>query len=39
MESVIFSVNICGAGQTKTYTIKDKLNVDAGKYVLAMLLN
>ena len=27
--------NICGAGQT----IEDKLNIDAGKLVLAMFLN
>jgi len=31
--------NICGAGQTWTYTIEDKLNIDAGKNVLAMFFN
>ena len=31
--------NICGAGQTQTYTIEDELNIDAGKHVLAMFLN
>ena len=31
--------NICGAGQTQTYTIEVKLNIDAGKHVLAMFLN
>ena len=31
--------NICGAGQTQTQTIKDKLNIDASKLVLAIFLN
>ena len=30
--------NICGAGQTYTYTIEDELNIDGGKHVLAMFL-
>ena len=33
--SAIWSI-FCGAGQTKTYTIEDELNIDAGKHVLAM---
>ena len=31
--------NICGAGQTETYTIEDELNIDAGKHIFALFLN
>ena len=36
---ICYSENSCGAGQTKTYTIEDELNIDAGKHVLAFFLN
>ena len=36
---ICYLPNICGAGQTQTCTIEDKLNIDAGKHVLAMFFN
>ena len=27
---ICYLENICGAGQTQTYTIEDQLNIDAG---------
>ena len=36
---ICYLENIYGAGQISPYTIEDKLNINAGKHVLAMLLN
>ena len=36
---ICYLENMNGAGQIQTYTIEDKLNIDAVKHVLAMFLN